>query len=72
MIGRLQTERDKARILEGLRSASGDVDVAEWDARIGALGKRQFLAQITGKGSPSLFTSSSFSGCASSRSTSGE
>ncbi len=48
MVGRLQTERDKARIMEALRSASGDVDVAEWDARIGALGKRQFLLQSTG------------------------
>ena len=37
MIGRLQTERDKARILEGLKSASGDVDVAAFDTLIGNL-----------------------------------
>ncbi len=36
MVGRLQTERDKARIIEALRSASGDVDVGAWDARISA------------------------------------
>lgn len=56
MVGRLQTERDKLRIIEALRSASGDVDVSEWDARIGALGKRQFLLQSTGSSHPRLFT----------------
>lgn len=56
MVGRLQTERDKARIVEALRSASGDVDVAAWDARIGALGKRQFLLQTTSSPHPTLFT----------------
>ena len=43
MVGRLQTERDKARIIEALRSASGEVDVGAWDARISGLGKRQFV-----------------------------
>ena len=43
LVGRLQTENDKARVLEGLRSAAGDTDVAALDAAIGALGKRQFL-----------------------------
>jgi len=56
MIGRLQTERDKARIVEGLRSASGEVDVAAWDARIGALGKRQFLLKSAASAAPTLFT----------------
>jgi len=56
MVGRLQTERDKARILEALRSASGDVDVGAWDARIGALGKRQFLLKSTRSAQPVLFT----------------
>lgn len=56
MVGRLQTERDKARILEGLRSASGDVDVDWWDARIGQLGKRQFLLKSAKKAEPALFT----------------
>lgn len=56
MVGRLQTERDKLRIIEGLRSSSGDVDVSAWDARIGELGKRQFLLKSARSGTPSLFT----------------
>ncbi|MDH3207324.1 MAG: DUF87 domain-containing protein [Gemmatimonadota bacterium] len=56
LIGRLQTERDKARIIEGLRSASGDVDVSAWDARISALGKRQFLLKSAKSPKPKLFT----------------
>ncbi|HSG09367.1 MAG TPA: DUF87 domain-containing protein [Longimicrobiales bacterium] len=56
MVGRLQTERDKARILEALRSASGEVDVGAWDARIGALGKRQFLLKSARSTQPVLFT----------------
>ena len=43
LVGRLQTENDKARVLEGLRSAAGGTDVAELDRAIGGLGKRQFL-----------------------------
>lgn len=56
MVGRLQTERDKARIIEGLRSASGDVDVKYWDAKIGQLGKRQFLIKSTKEAEPTLMT----------------
>jgi hypothetical protein len=54
MIGRLQTERDKARILEGLASASGGVDVPAFDVLISGLGKRQFVLQ-SAKG-PQVFT----------------
>ena len=39
MVGRLQTENDKARVLEGLRSAAGGADVAALDATIGGLGQ---------------------------------
>jgi len=56
MIGRLQTERDKARIIEALRSASGEVDVGAWDARISGLGKRQFVLKTARSAQPSLFT----------------
>ncbi|HSG48251.1 MAG TPA: DUF87 domain-containing protein, partial [Longimicrobiales bacterium] len=56
MVGRLQTERDKARILEGLRSASGEVDVKGWDAAIGGLGKRQFLLKSARAAEPVLFS----------------
>jgi hypothetical protein len=56
LIGRLQTERDKARILEGLTAASGDVDVSSFDAQLSALGKRQFLLHSTKSSQPTLFT----------------
>ncbi|MFQ5555845.1 MAG: ATP-binding protein, partial [Acidimicrobiia bacterium] len=55
-IGRLQTERDKGRILEALQSASGDNDVSVLDAVISGLDKRQFLLHSTrGSGVP-VFT----------------
>jgi hypothetical protein len=43
MVGRLQTERDKARILEALESAAGGRDMKAIDEMISGLGKRQFL-----------------------------
>ena len=55
MVGRLQTERDKARILEGLKSASGEVDVGTFDALIGDLGKRQFVLHSTKSKTPVVF-----------------
>jgi hypothetical protein len=43
-IGRLQTERDKARVMEGLEGASdGDFDKGEMERTIAGLGKRRFL-----------------------------
>ncbi|MDA0353187.1 MAG: DUF853 family protein [Chloroflexi bacterium] len=57
MIGRLQTERDKARILEALQAASGDVDLDAIDRSISGLGKRQFVLHNThDRGGPKLFT----------------
>ena len=55
-IGRLQTERDKARIMEALQSAAGDRDLAALDARISGLGKRQFLLHNTRDPEPAVFT----------------
>lgn len=43
LVGRLQTENDKARVLEGLRSAAGGTDIAALSAGLGALQKRQFM-----------------------------
>src|SRR5690606_39626730 len=43
MIGRLQTEQDKARLLDGLSSAGGGVDVAAVGDPIAARGKREFV-----------------------------
>ncbi|MEN8239128.1 MAG: DUF87 domain-containing protein, partial [Actinomycetota bacterium] len=55
-IGRLQTERDKARIVEALSTASGDVDTAEIDDRISGLSKRVFLLHNTREKAPEIFT----------------
>lgn len=56
-IGRLQTERDKARILEAMQSAAGSIDVDFLDRQISGLGKRQFVLHTTGGKPPRLFTS---------------
>lgn len=55
-IGRLQTERDKARILEALQSARGDTDLDHLDRTISGLEKRQFLLHNTHEPEPVLFT----------------
>jgi hypothetical protein len=55
MVGRLQTERDKARILEGLTSAAGDTDIGVFDEMISGLGKRQFVLQSTQRKAPTVF-----------------
>lgn len=56
MIGRLQTERDKARVLEGLRSAAGGSEIRLLDEMIGGLGQRQFLYHTSRGGAPRKFT----------------
>ena len=56
MIGRLQTERDKARILEALESAGGGRDMGAIDRMISGLGKRQFLLHNTREPEPSVFS----------------
>ena len=56
MIGRLSTERDKARLLEGLTSAAGGVDIGAVDDTISGLGKREFVLRSPGKDSTSVFT----------------
>ncbi len=55
-IGRLQTERDKARILEALASARGDTDIKDLDTAISRLDSRQFLLHNTHADQPGLFT----------------
>ena len=56
MIGRLQTDRDKARLLDGMTSASGGADVAAIDATISGLAKREFVLRRAGKDTPEVFT----------------
>jgi len=56
MIGRLQTDRDKMRLLDGLSTASGGVDVGEVDNTISGLGKREFVLRRAGKDTTEVFT----------------
>jgi hypothetical protein len=57
MIGRLSTERDKARLLEGLTSAAGGVDISAVDQTITGLGKREFVLRVPGKDATAVITS---------------
>jgi hypothetical protein len=57
MIGRLQTEQDRARLLDGLSSsAAGSGDIEDVSDMIAGLGKRQFMMREPGRDAPSLFT----------------
>ncbi|HET6835548.1 MAG TPA: helicase HerA-like domain-containing protein [Acidimicrobiales bacterium] len=56
MIGRLQTEQDKARLLDGLSSAGGSVDIHDVGDVIGGLDKREFMMREPGREAPALFT----------------
>ena len=56
MIGRLQTERDKQRLTDGLSSASGGIDVAAVAATISGLAKREFVVRRAGGDSTEVFT----------------
>lgn len=56
VIGRLSTERDKARILEALKSAAGNNDVKALDTLIGGLGKRHFIMIGARQPQPAVFT----------------
>jgi hypothetical protein len=56
LLGRLQTERDKARVLDGLEgAASGGLDRAATDQTLSALGKRVFLLHDVHAGAPLTF-----------------
>jgi hypothetical protein len=55
-IGKLQTERDKARVIEGLNAASnGEIDAKTLDKMIGSIGKRIFLMRSIYEKEPILF-----------------
>ena len=56
MIGRLQTDRDKARLLDGMASAAGGVDIAAVGDTISGLGKREFVLRRPGTDRPEVFT----------------
>jgi hypothetical protein len=55
-IGKLQTEQDKNRLLDGLESAmAGGMDRGEYDRLISTLGKRVFLLHNVHEKQPQLF-----------------
>ena len=55
-IGRLQTERDKARVIEGLLGASGEgLDKAQLEKLLANLGNRVFLMRNVHDDAPVLF-----------------
>lgn len=61
MIGRLQTERDKMRVIEGLEgvlaSAGGSFDRARMEATLAGLGNRVFLMRNVHEDQPVVFQS---------------
>jgi hypothetical protein len=56
MVGRLQTERDKQRLLDGMSAAAGTVDVGAVGDTISGLAKREFVLRRAGKDQPEVFT----------------
>ncbi len=55
-IGRLQTERDKARVMEGLEGASdGNFDKQKMERTLAGLGKRRFLLHNVHEDAPVVF-----------------
>ncbi|HQN43816.1 MAG TPA: hypothetical protein PLA25_06755, partial [Anaerolineaceae bacterium] len=55
MIGRLQTDQDKQRLLDGLESASGALNRADADKLISGLQKRVFLLHNVHQSAPVTF-----------------
>ena len=54
-IGRLQTERDRARVLDGLESAAGSVDRQRLERVLSQLGNRVFLMNNVHEDAPVVF-----------------
>ncbi len=54
-IGKLQTEQDKDRLLDGLESAGGGLDRRTFDKLISGLGKRVFILHNVHAKQPALF-----------------
>ena len=55
MIGKLQTDQDKARLLDGLEGAAPGVSRAEFDRKISLLDKRVFLLHNVHEDEPEVF-----------------
>ncbi|MFT6878227.1 MAG: hypothetical protein ACJAZF_004358 [Granulosicoccus sp.] len=56
MIGRLQTDRDKQRLLDGMGASDGSVDLKEVGDTISALNKREFVLHSTRAKKPRKFS----------------
>jgi hypothetical protein len=56
-LGRLQTERDRERLIEGLAAASGGFDRAKTEEILASLEKRVFLMQNVHEDAPVVFQS---------------
>ena len=56
IIGRLQTEQDKARLIDGLAAAAGGVDLSATSATISGLAKREFILRRAGRDTLDVFT----------------
>ena len=56
MIGHLQTDRDKQRLLDGMSAAAGGVDIGAVGDTISGLAKREFVLRRAGKDQPEVFT----------------
>ncbi|HPH96445.1 MAG TPA: DUF87 domain-containing protein [Anaerolineaceae bacterium] len=56
IIGKLQTDQDKQRLLDGLSSAGGGFDRSHYDNLISGLGKRVFLMHNVNTSGPQTFT----------------
>ena len=54
-IGKLQTERDKNRLLDGLESLAGGISRSQMDKLISSLGKRVFVMNNVHEKAPILF-----------------
>jgi len=56
IIGKLQTDQDKQRLLDGLTNVAGTFDRAYFDNAISSLGKRVFLMHSVHAKGPEIFT----------------
>lgn len=54
-IGKLQTDQDKQRLLDGLSGAAGGMDRRQYDDLLSSLGKRVFLLHNVHEKQPALF-----------------
>ncbi len=55
MVGKLQTDQDKARLLDGLEGAAPGIDRSGFDRMISKLGKRMFLLHNVHESAPEVF-----------------